>query len=715
MRKRNLRKKEKWLKKAVAALCLAVLLVGLAEGADSLSVQAVGDTRTIYCSVIFSGDVSFAEETKKAATVFAEANEIELKDDTQTEYSAVKVWDETDLFNGGGDVKVHYKATVPKDKNIFTFRFSGISGKESEGICDYSANPGDNVEAVAIIYWGCYFMDEDTLLSSSYIPAKPASLQEPSAPSKSGHVFKGWVTSKDGNTSFNFNQIINNVTKIYASWQDWELTADGNLTISSQDGMDDWNTNGAAAEGGKVKTATINAAVTEIPADAFRNCSNVEKVYMGGATPKVGNKAFDDCKFIRDSKKGIVVPAGSANTYKTAWPEYACYITESNTDEDAHDYGTEWGSDDTGHWPVCSTCKEEKTGDKAAHTEDSGTVTQEPTETDEGIRTYHYSVCGYEMRTESIPTLTPSMNIAKEVKTVGDVPRTDLLTSEEELAKAVLTDEEMAKAEGGTDITIRVMVKDGDDTVSDKEKELVSGKSEGYQVGKYLDISMIKKIGADEIQVEKLPNGSVQLKFQVPDDLKNTNLTKVRKFRVIRVHNDAATVLEDLDDSENTVTIETSRFSTYALAYQDVDRTDEDNNDPGNNTNNNNSNNNNTNTGTDGNTNTGNTNTGNTNTGNTNTSNTNTRNSNTGGTAGTGSNTTTAAAGSTNTGTTGTAGTTTTGTSNQARGNALRTGDVAPVGFYTVIALCFLGIMMVLERKQQSGGTSMMRRMPRPY
>lgn len=698
MRKRNLRKKEKWLKKVVAALCLTALLVGLAEGVGVLSVQATGDIEATY-EIRFYGEEPYAEDMEAAAKDYMGKHAYVLKGvDDQKEYAATAVYSDTNL-SSGKYVAVQYNASVPENQK-YQCMIDGVAENEYE------------IKDVPIVfqtaeYVGCYFMDGNTKEFSLYIK-KGEKLPQQSGLAKSGYVFKSW--NKDRDTQFDFNAPITGTTKIYASWQDWELTADGNLIISSQDGMDDWNTKGTPAEEGKVKTVTINAAVTEIPADAFLNCSNVEKVYMGGAAPKVGNKAFDDCKFIRDSKKGIVVPAGSANTYKTAWKEYACYITESNTGEDAHDYGTEWGSDDTGHWPVCSTCKEEKTGDKAAHTEDNGTVTQEPTETDEGIRTYHCSVCGYEMRTEPIPVLTPSMDIAKEVKTVGDVPRTDLLTSEEELAKAVLTDEEMAKAEGGTDITIRVTVKDGDDTVSDKEKELVSGKSEGYQVGKYLDISMIKKIGADEIQVEKLPNGSVQLKFQVPDDLKNTNLTKVRKFRVIRVHNDAATVLEDLDDSENTVTIETSRFSTYALAYQDVDRTDEDNNDPGNNTNNNNSNNNNTNTGTGGNTNTG-----NTNTGNTNTSNTNTRNSNTGGTAGTGSNTTTAAAGSTNTGTTGTAGTTTTGTSNQARGNALRTGDVAPVGFYTAIALCFLGIMMVLERKQQSGGTSMMRRMPRPY
>lgn len=205
-----------------------------------------------------------------------------------------------------------------------------------------------------------------------------------------------------------------------------------------------------------------------------------------------------------------------------------------------------------------------------------------------------------------------------------------------------------------------------------------------------------------------MPNGSVQLVFQVPDNLKNTDPTKVRKFKVIRVHKGTATVLDDMDDNENTVTIETDRFSTYALAYQDVERTDADNNTPDDN-NNNNNNNNNPGNNTGGNTNTGNTNTGNTNTGNTNTGNTNTRNTNTGGTNGTGINNT---AGGSNTGTTGT---TNTGTSNQTRGNALRTGDVAPVGFYTMMALCFLGIMIILERKQQLNGIRLVRRMPRPY
>lgn len=705
LRKRNLKRKEKWLKKAVAALCSAVLLVGLAEGADSLSVQAVGDTKEVIFSVIFRGDVSFHEDIKQTAKAFMDANDLTFTGYDQTEYQNTdKECDELDLMTRG-DVWVKYKITVPKDEDAFDYEFSGSS---NGGQCQCGGAPDPDSEIhVNIVYFGCYFMDGDRLLSSSYLESLKMPLQEPVAPSKGNNVFKGWVTSKGGTTNFVFNQKVNTVTKIYASWQDWELTADGHLTISSQDGMNDWNTNGSATEEGKVKTVTIDSGVTEIPADAFRNCSNVERVFIvGNRVPQVGSKAFDDCKFIRDGKRGITVSADMVNTYKTEWPGYACYITGSADYEDAHDYGTEWGSDDTGHWPVCSTCKEEKTGDKAAHTEDNGTVTQQPTETQEGVMTYRCSVCAYEMRTEAIPVITPSVDIEKEVKTVGNVPRTDIITSAETLAEAALTEEEYEKAENGTGVTVRVTVKDADNSVSDDDKELINARLDGYKAGKYLDISMLKKIGADEIQVEKMPNGSVQLVFQVPDNLKNTDPTKVRKFKVIRVHKGTADVLDDMDDNENTITIETDRFSTYALVYQDVERTDADNNTPDDNNNNNNNNNN------PGNNTGGNTNTGNTNTGNTNTGNTNTRNTNTGGTNGTGANNT---AGGSNTGTTGTTGTTNTGTSNQTRGNVLRTGDIAPVGFYTMMALCFLGIMIILERKQQLSGIRMIRRMPRPY
>ena len=70
-----------------------------------------------------------------------------------------------------------------------------------------------------------------------------------------------------------------------------------------------------------------------------------------------------------------------------------------------HSYGTVWKSDSSSHWHEC-TCGDKS--DTAAHTEDGGSVTKAPTETEKGVRTYKCSVCGYVIRTEDIAKLPPS-------------------------------------------------------------------------------------------------------------------------------------------------------------------------------------------------------------------------------------------------------------------------------------------------------------------
>ena len=68
----------------------------------------------------------------------------------------------------------------------------------------------------------------------------------------------------------------------------------------------------------------------------------------------------------------------------------------------SHSYGTEWVSDSTNHWKECS-CGEKT--EKAAHISDGGKVTTAATEGTEGIRTYSCTVCGYVIKTESIPAI----------------------------------------------------------------------------------------------------------------------------------------------------------------------------------------------------------------------------------------------------------------------------------------------------------------------
>ena len=72
--------------------------------------------------------------------------------------------------------------------------------------------------------------------------------------------------------------------------------------------------------------------------------------------------------------------------------------------EHTHEYSTEWKSDSTSHWHECD-CGEKV--DIASHISDNGVVTFQPTETSEGIITYSCSICGYILRTETIPAIVP--------------------------------------------------------------------------------------------------------------------------------------------------------------------------------------------------------------------------------------------------------------------------------------------------------------------
>ena len=85
-----------------------------------------------------------------------------------------------------------------------------------------------------------------------------------------------------------------------------------------------------------------------------------------------------------------------------------CYHTKTEAVpklSHTHSLSEDYSKDETGHWHACSGCTEKV--DFGAHTEDSGTVTVQPTETTEGVKIYSCSVCGYVLRTETIPAITP--------------------------------------------------------------------------------------------------------------------------------------------------------------------------------------------------------------------------------------------------------------------------------------------------------------------
>ncbi len=228
----------------------------------------------------------------------------------------------------------------------------------------------------------------------------------------------------------------------------WTLDQAGNLAIASQAGMEDWAQNGRA-EGNfpKVKNILIGSGVTAVPEDAFSgcadlvavvlpdtvvsignrafanafslgeitlppglqgigdsafmNCGNLGKVVMQGTTPpSLGSAVFDQCKFVTDDSKGIVVPNGSEDAYKAAWGVLGDFILEKHT----HSFGADWKYDGMYHWHECACGGK---GDVSAHGWGNGVILKAPTATEAGIMGYSCPGC-QAAKTEPIPATETS-------------------------------------------------------------------------------------------------------------------------------------------------------------------------------------------------------------------------------------------------------------------------------------------------------------------
>lgn len=372
---------------------------------------------------------------------------------------------------------------------------------------------------------------------------------------------------------------------------------------------------------------------------------------------------------------------------------YECDCGEKK-DEKAHDFSEDWTYDNGSHWHecVCGLRQEE-----AEHTWDEGKVTTEPTVTTDGEKTYSCTQEGCEAeKTEVIPKTEPSGEAGEVVleQTVqgSNTPAVTLTTEINELAEAILTQDEKARYMNGENLTIELTVDNITRTIEEPTKDLINRfiGNYHYQVGQYLDIKMYKTIsttgivGTERLRVSET-NDVIRICIAVPDSLKDKDGSKGRTYAVVRLHNNIPMILQDMDDDANTITLETDRFSTYAIIYRDTAGTNDGNGNNGNDDNNNNNNNNNNNGNTNNNNNGNNGNNSNNNGGNTGT---NGGNGNDSG-ASTIINNVTITNSSNN------------GTTN--RGNVPKTGDTSPIGMYMTIAILsgFAYLLLLFTDKQR--------------
>lgn len=133
----------------------------------------------------------------------------------------------------------------------------------------------------------------------------------------------------------------------------------------------------------------------------------------------------------------------------------------------------------------------------------------------------------------------------------------------------LLTEEEKRQVQNGTDIRIVLEVQDAGNTVSGSDQAAIQQALNSFTVGQYLNIDLYKLIGSDRTNITETEK-EIRIVITVPDSLKNADSSKARTFAVIRVHDGRTEILTDLDNSADTITIGTDRFSTYAIVYKDT-------------------------------------------------------------------------------------------------------------------------------------------------
>lgn len=144
---------------------------------------------------------------------------------------------------------------------------------------------------------------------------------------------------------------------------------------------------------------------------------------------------------------------------------------------------------------------------------------------------------------------------------------------EKSLNKAIpLTDEEQVLVGEGEDINVRLVVKNANETISDNDKKLIEQAAGDNKIAFYFDASLFKKIGSlDEVKLNVLSK-KIKLYYEVEDEYINKDLSKERIYKVVRVHDGKAEIIDgEYDPEANIVTFETDRFSSYALIYEDRD------------------------------------------------------------------------------------------------------------------------------------------------
>jgi len=146
------------------------------------------------------------------------------------------------------------------------------------------------------------------------------------------------------------------------------------------------------------------------------------------------------------------------------------------------------------------------------------------------------------------------------------------------VANVVLTPEQIQFANDGKNIEVRIDVKDITETVATQDKEVIESGLRQYReempeltLDRYIDISMFVRVGEGGWDAVTSTDEPIEVVIGVSKELMEDG----REFYIIRSHEGEYTLLRDMDDEPDTITISTNLFSAYALAYEQADEAGE--------------------------------------------------------------------------------------------------------------------------------------------
>ena len=176
------------------------------------------------------------------------------------------------------------------------------------------------------------------------------------------------------------------------------------------------------------------------------------------------------------------------------------------------------------------------------------------------------------------PTPTPTEEtkepeiVIKDTVAKDDVPDTKVDSDIKTITEGILTVEEQARMDSGEPVAVYLEVKDIKETVSKEEKTKIEDVLGEDTIGLFLDIKLIKQIGDDKPQEVSKTNEKLKISIKIPEELLVTEEGKQRIYKIVTIHEGEVTILEGTFDKETGLfTFETDKFSTYVLAYSDID------------------------------------------------------------------------------------------------------------------------------------------------